>query len=72
MLSKKLVIKVNGMSCNHCAETVSNGLKDIKDVKDVKVNLKNKKVTIKHNGILNVSEIKDKITDLGYDFIGVE
>ena len=33
MLSKKLVIKVNGMSCNHCAETVSNGLKILKMLK---------------------------------------
>lgn len=72
MFNKKLVIKVNGMNCEHCAKTITNGLKEIKGIKSSKVDLKNKKVTISHNSILNVSEIEDKINSLGYKFIGVE
>ena len=65
MLGKKLVIKVSGMSCEHCAATITNGLKEIKNVKGVKVKLKHKKD-------LNISEIEKKVNDLGYKFIGVE
>ena len=72
MLGKKLIIKVSGMNCEHCAATVTDGLKEIKNVKDVKVNLKNKKVIITHKKDLNISEIEKKVNDLGYKFIGVE
>ena len=72
MLGKKLVIKVIGMSCEHCAATITDGLKEIKNVKGVKVKLKDKKVIIKHKKDLNISEIEKKVNDLGYKFIGVE
>ena len=72
MLGKKLVIKVSGMSCDHCAATITDGLKEIKNVKGVKVNLKSIKVIIKHKKDLNISEIEKKVNDLGYKFIGVE
>ena len=73
MLGKKLVIKVSGMSCEHCAATITAGLKEIKNVKGVKVKLKDKKVIIiKHKKDLNISEIEKKVNDLGYKFIGVE
>lgn len=72
MFSKKIVIKVDGMNCEHCAQTVINGLKEIKSIKSVKVSLKNKKVTIRHKNILNISDIENKINSLGYKYIGVE
>ena len=72
MFDKKLVIKVNGMRCEHCAKTVTDGLKKIDGVKSIKVNLKDNKVTINHKKDLDISLIENTINDLGYKYIGVE
>ena len=40
------VIKIEGMSCEHCAKKVSQNLLTIKGVKKVKVNLKEKEAII--------------------------
>lgn len=48
MFNKKIktIIKVEGMSCNHCADKVTKALESLDDVRKVKVNLKNNSVTI--------------------------
>ena len=72
MFDKKLVIKVSGMSCEHCAKAVTDGLKKIDGVKSIKVDLKSNKVSISHKKDLNISLIEKTINDLGYKYIGVE
>ena len=72
MFRKKMVVRVNGMSCEHCANAIKEELSKNEVIKVVKVNLKNKKVTISHIGNLNVHDVKKSITGLGYEFIGVE
>lgn len=71
MFDKKIVIKVNGMSCEHCAKAVTAGLKKIDGVKSVKVSLKDNKVTINHKKDLDISLVENTINDLGYKYIGV-
>ena len=39
-------IKIEGMSCMHCAKKVENGLKEIKEVKSVNVNLEEKNAEV--------------------------
>lgn len=36
----KRILTIEGMSCKHCVDRVTNGLKDIEGVKSVKVGLK--------------------------------
>lgn len=42
----KTIIKVEGMSCNHCADKVTKALESLDDIRKVKVNLKDNSVTI--------------------------
>lgn len=74
MFNKKIktIIKVEGMSCNHCADKVTKTLKNLDDIKKVKVNLKNNSVTIFTDKELNLKVVEDTINTLGYKYEGVE
>ncbi len=72
MLNKKLVIKVTGIKTLKDASVVRKSLNEIDCVKVAKVSLKSKKITLSHNGTINVLEIQKIINDLGYKYIGVE
>ena len=72
MRDKKTIIRVGGMHCEHCAQSVQNAIQNIDDVKSVNVDLKNKKVTIKHNNDLDFKMIQKVISDLEFEFEGIE
>ena len=64
---KKLSIKVEGMSCSHCAGSVIRGLSELEGIKNVKVNLKKKEVRFKfEEAILALKTIYETIESLGY------
>lgn len=72
MLSKKLIIKVSGLSSKEDVNILKTELNKIKGIKSIKVYLKNKKVILNHICDINVLELKKIIDDLGYKYIGVE
>jgi len=59
---------VDGMTCGHCAQAVTNALKGLNDTAEINVDLKSKKVSI--IGLNDISIIKEAIEDAGFDFIG--
>jgi len=59
---------VEGMSCGHCSQAVTNALKSIKDSAEITVDLDAKKVTI--SGIDDDAAIEEAIEDAGFDFKG--
>ena len=73
MFSKKIktIVKIEGMSCEHCANKVKNALMNIDDVKGVKVNLSKKEAIISSNNKLDKDLIKKIIEDLDYKFIDI-
>jgi len=73
MFNKKIktIIKVEGMSCNHCADKVTKALEGLDDIKKVKVNLKNNSVTILSDKELNLKVVEDTINSLEYKYEGV-
>ena len=73
MFSKKIktIVKIEGMSCDHCANKVKNALMNIDDVKGVKVNLSKKEAIISSNNKLDKDLIKKLIEDLDYKFIDI-
>ena len=73
MFSKKeeIKIKVDGMSCSHCANKVTSALKSIDGVKKVSVNLAKKQVTIISNKKIEEKIIKEMIEDLDYIYLGI-
>lgn len=73
MFGKKIktIIKVDGMSCSHCANKVINTISSIDGVSKVKVDLDSKLVTIISKSSLDIKQVQNKITDLDYKFLGV-
>lgn len=73
MFSKKLkrVVKIDGMSCNHCAKTVENTLLSIDGITKAKVNLKEKTAIIILDSNIDNNIIKDKINELEYKVLDI-
>jgi len=61
--ANKLMIKISGMTCNHCTETIENGIRSM-GVSDVNVDLDSSIATISTD--IDVNKIKDKIRSLGF------
>lgn len=63
----KEVIKITGMSCNHCKDRVEKKLKTAEGVKDVTVDLKNSEAIVDiDESKTNSSKLKEIINSLGY------
>jgi len=60
------IIKVSGMTCGHCAETVKRALKSIESVIDVDVDLASGKVTIKSDKDISCDDIKKAVEEWDY------
>lgn len=63
-------IKVSGMTCNHCVQSVSEELMEIAGVKDVKVNLESGDVTIESETEIANDQIISAIKEAGYEVVG--
>ena len=68
----KMVIGVEGMSCNNCAKHVKNALEELTGVKEAVVNLDMKNAEISYEGELHEEEISKAIVEAGYEFTGIE
>ncbi len=61
-------IVVEGMTCNHCVNSIKNAVGSLNGVQKVDVDLVTKKVTVEFDPeIVNGKQIKDAIEDQGYD-----
>ncbi len=66
----KSVIKVDGMSCEHCVKAVSGAVGAIAGVSGVSVDLGTGTVTVDHDpDEASVETIKSEIEDQGYDVV---
>ncbi len=64
-----IVFNVNGMSCNHCANTVKSILLEIAGVKQVKVDLAGKKVTVSTEASASKQTMMTAIEEAGYEVV---
>ncbi len=60
-----VTLRVQGMSCQHCVETISAAVRQVSGVTDVHVDLKNGLVEI--DGTPDRRAVADAIEDGGYD-----
>lgn len=68
----KMVVKVDGMSCENCANHVRKALESLAGIDDVEVNLSNKEAVVKYFGSINEKDVKTAIDDAGYEYKGIE
>ena len=67
----KKKILVEGMSCGHCVNHVSEALKEI-GAKEVEVNLDSKLATAEIGDNISDDAIKAAIDDAGYEVVKIE
>jgi copper chaperone len=67
---EKVILNVEGMSCNHCVNAVNKAVSALAGVTAVDVNLEAKKVTVEYAADkVTVADIKAAIEDQGYDVV---
>lgn len=66
---KELRIKINGMVCGGCENRVKTALSEITGIESVDADHNTGMVTIKSENDLDVAQIKERITDLGFEII---
>ena len=66
---KELEIKVKGMVCEGCENSVKNALSTIDGVDNVEANHKTGIVTVKLNKEIEKSIFEEKIDDLGFEIV---
>jgi copper chaperone len=63
-----ITLNVEGMSCNHCVNSIEGAIKEIGAA--AKVDLANKNVAVTYDeNKLSVEAIKEAIEDQGYDVV---
>ena len=64
-------VSIEGMMCNMCEAHVNETFRKKFDIKKVKADHKKKQAVIVSDNELNENEVKDAITELGYDYHGM-
>jgi copper chaperone len=68
---EKVILQVEGMSCEHCVKAITKAAGELPGVKDVLVDLKGGTVSFNYDpGKTALKEIEAAITDAGYDITG--
>ncbi|WJY28052.1 copper chaperone CopZ [Sporosarcina trichiuri] len=65
----KEVLKVEGMSCQHCVNAVETNVGEISGVSSVKVDLPAKEVAVEYDNEATMKQVKETIEDQGYDVV---
>jgi len=65
------ILKVEGMTCQHCVETVTETLSKVIGVENVDVSLEQKEVTVDFDeSKTQTEEISAQIVEAGFEVIG--
>jgi Cu+-exporting ATPase len=73
VVREKVIVKVGGMTCATCVQTIGNALRSLDGVASAEVNLGAEKAYITYNPkLVNIADIKRAIEDAGYQYLGVE
>ena len=68
---EKITLKVDGMSCEHCARAVTDAVENIPGTADVCVDLKGGTVSFAFDSVkTQLQAIKEAITEEGYTVSG--
>lgn len=66
---KELEIRIKGMVCGGCENRVKNVLSEINDIESVEANHNTGVVRITSKNNLDITQIENKIKELGYEII---
>jgi copper ion binding protein len=63
----KTILKIEGMTCEHCVKHVTEALKSITGVSSAKVSLKHKNAEVKHDDGVTIEAMKAAVVEAGYE-----
>lgn len=67
---EKQILNVEGMSCSHCVNAVTNALKALDGVGAVEVDLAGKTVAVDYDeGKVSLNAVREAIEEEGYDVV---
>lgn len=67
------VLKINGMTCGHCAQTVRRALIGVRGVKEATVNLDAAQANVTFDpGQTTLTALREAVAEEGYDAAAVE
>jgi P-type Cu+ transporter len=73
VINEQITIKIGDMSCAMCVKAIEDVLTKIDGVSHVNVNLASEKAYVTYNPkMTGVTDFKNAIVDLGYQYLGVE
>ena len=70
--TNKLLVNVDGMTCDHCKANVEKALKELTFVENAEVNLDNKNAEVTYFGTADEKAIEEAISEAGYEYKGIE
>ncbi len=71
--NEKVILKIGGMTCVMCVKAIEDALGKLDGVSDVSVNLTAEKAYVTYNSeVTTITDMKNAIEDLGYQYLGVE
>ncbi len=67
---KKVKLKINGMSCQHCVKTVTDALTEVAGVQRAKVNLRKGEAVVRFDETRTATTVlKSAITEAGFEVL---
>ena len=61
-------LNVEGMSCQHCVNSIKKAVGELNGIRNVQVDLNSKKVTVEFDPqLVSVQTVKETIEDQGYE-----
>ena len=63
-------LNVEGMTCDHCVQTIKEAVNNLVGISRVEVDLENKQVAVEYDkALVKLDSITDKIVDIGFEVI---
>ena len=63
-------LNVEGMTCDHCVQTIKEAVNNLVGISRVEVDLENKQVAVEYDkALVKLGSITDKIVEIGFEVI---
>ena len=63
-------LNVEGMTCDHCVQTIKEAVSNLVGISRVEVDLENKQVAVEYDkALVKLDSITDKIVEIGFEVI---
>jgi Cu+-exporting ATPase len=73
VVNEKATLKIGGMTCAMCVQTIENAINELDGVVEVNVNLGAEKAYVTYNPkMTRITDMKKTIEDVGYQYLGRE